>query len=101
MLTVEIDGETRDISDVSEDWIAGRFRRHEGSAVSCVVIRIQTTGVDLRLASASCSGGVSGTRQPNPREQEIIELWRERNLGASTFAPGNLIAFLKQLRKAI
>jgi hypothetical protein len=100
-ITVRIGGETRTIADASESWITEQLnrRKRDGQSV-CVEVLLSGSGVDLRLATPGCgqsSGG--GGRQPNSNEQDIFSLWLERGLGSADFTGGNLIAFLKQLRK--
>lgn len=100
-VTVQIGNETRDFSDASPSWINDQVgRRQRDGASVCVIVSIQIAGVGLRLATPGCPSGRGGG-PPNPREQEIIELWRERKLTSAEFTGGNLVAFLNQLRPLI
>jgi hypothetical protein len=101
MITVAIAGETRDISDASESWINQQInrRRKDGFSV-CVVITINTSGVNVTLSTPGCSVGFGGGRAPNANEREVFELWDKRGLNRPDFTAGNLIAFLKQIWKA-
>jgi hypothetical protein len=101
-VTVQIGAEERAFDDASESWIndqIGRRQRDGGSI--CVMVKIQITGASLQLTTPGCGGGSGGGRQPNPREQQIIELWNERRLSSSDFTGGNVVAFVKQLRRLI
>lgn len=101
MFTVTINGETRDAADVPESWINQQINRRQKDALPvCVRVAIKTSGVDLALATPGCGDGAGG-RQPNPNEMEIIELWRKRGLNDPDFSGGNLVAFLKQLSRAV
>src|SRR5947209_6442274 len=101
-VTIQIGAEEHSLSDANESWINDQIaRRQRDRFPVCVVVRIQITGVDLRLATPACGGRGGGGRLPNPREQEIIELWGERKLNSADFTGGNVVAFLKQLRRLI
>ena len=102
MVTVRIGDETRNLPDVSENWINEQInrRRHASQAI-CVEVRIKTGGLDLALSTPGCGGGGGGGRLPNSNESEVIELWAKRGLRDSDFTGGNLIAFLKQLQQKL
>lgn len=93
----------KELSEASESWITQqvRERQHAGETF-CVRIILKTDCVDMILATLGCgNGGGGGGRSPNHKEQEIFALWNERHLNQPGWAVGNLIAFLKQLRKLI
>ena len=101
MSTIEIGGETQDLCSFEEHWVNQQInrRRKDGLPVH-VVVRIQTSGVDLRLSTPGAGGGGGGVyRPPNQRESEIIDLWNHQRLNSADFSGGNLIAFLKQVRR--
>lgn len=102
-VTVKIGGsEERLLNDVTESWIIDQINRRRQDRVEvCVVVRIEMAGVNLRLATASCSSAGGGGRPPNNREQEVVNLWNERKLNSADFTAGNVIAFLQQLRRFI
>jgi hypothetical protein len=66
-----------------------------------VQISIHTGGVNIVLSTPGCGGGGGGGRPPNPIEQEVFELWNKRDLNVRGFSGGNLVAFIKQLRKLV
>lgn len=84
--------------DIEESWIIEQIQRslQLGQSV-CVVMRLQSPGINLSLTTPTCGGG-GGGRRPNAQEQGIIDLWHERGLSNPSFAPGQVIAFLSQLR---
>lgn len=90
-------------SDVDEHWVNQRINglRHDRQVV-WVLIRIEVSGMHLTLCTPNYphSGG-GGGRAPNGREREIFDLWDERGLGNGQFSGGNLVAFLKQVRRMI
>ena len=100
MVTIRIGAEARTLTDATENWINDQInrRRLDGQDV-CVEVRVHTGGLDLRLATPGCGTGGGGGRLPNPSEREVFELWTKRGLSSSSFSGGNLVAFLKQLRR--
>ena len=98
-ITVQIGSETRPISDVTEHWINDQLsRRHREGASVCVIVNINESGANLRLATPACGRSVGG-RQANTRESAIIALWNEKNLNTNDFTGGSLVGFLAQVRK--
>jgi hypothetical protein len=84
--------------DIEESWITEQLHRSRQSGQSvCVVVRLQSPDINLSLATPTCGGG-GGGRRPNAQEQRIIGLWHDRGLSSSSLAPGQVIAFLSQLR---
>jgi hypothetical protein len=102
MITVTIGSSRRSIDDVSESWIADQIarRKADGQTV-CVRVEIQTPLVNVTLATPGCAGSGGGGRMPTAAEQRVFELWDKLHLKSSGFAPGNVIAFLKQVARYI
>lgn len=102
MFTVRIGTETRDIGDATENWINEQVnrRRRERQAV-CVELVVNTSGLNLRLATAGCGAGGGGSRPPNANESRVLKLWEHRGLSATDLTAGQVIAFLKELRRSI
>ena len=99
--TVTIAGDTRSLSDADESWATQQVnrRRRDGLGV-CVVVKVETSGINLTLATSACVGsGGGGGRLPNAREQDVFDMWNSLHLNTSDFTGGNLVAFLKQLRR--
>lgn len=84
--------------DIEDSWITEQVHRSRqtGQPV-CVVVRLQSPDLNLSLTTPTCGGG-GGGRRPNAQEQRIIDLWHERGLSSPLLAPGQVIAFLGQLR---
>lgn len=79
-------------------WLTDQLRRQRSS---CVQVEIEHLDAHVLLSSGGCPAGPGGSRLPNRKEQAILDLWRERGMKESGWAPGNLNAFLQQLRKLL
>jgi hypothetical protein len=55
----------------------------------------------MTLSSISCKGGGGGGRPPNKQEEAVFDLWDRVGMDNARFTSGNLLAFLKQLRRFI
>lgn len=100
MGTITIGHESRDVVDADPQWINHAIleRRRDGQEV-CVVVQLdgdQLTMI-LRAPRRVSSGG--GGRAPNPREREVLELWAKLGLDDPDFAPGNVVAFIQQVKR--
>ena len=101
-VTIEINGQTKSLSEKFESWISEqiRNRRQDGESIT-LIVRI---GGDLDLIfvckDSPSTGGSSG-RQYTPRQQELINLWLEKGLNSCPVNPGNVISFLKELERRI
>jgi hypothetical protein len=103
LATVTIAGDTRALFEADESWVTQQVnrRRRDGLPV-CVLVQIQTSGIAVTLATPGCTGtGAGGGRAPNSREREVFEMWNSRHLNSADFAPGNVVAFLKQLQRLL
>lgn len=102
MITIRISTDTRPLAEATESWIneqVNRRRRDEQNI--CVGVTINTSGINVSLATPGCGKSPGGGRPANGNELEIIDLWAKRGLSSSDFTAGNLIAFLKQLRRTV
>lgn len=102
-VTIRIGTETRDLSSASESWMTEQINRRRADGVDiCVQVTIHAGGIDIVLSTPGCGGGGGGGgRPPNSNEREVFELWSQRGLNASAFTGGNLVAFIKQLKKLL
>ena len=100
MITIRIGNETRDYANASESWVNQQLQQasHSGQKV-CVSVTINTGGINLVLATPGCGGGGGGGRAPNATEREVLDLWHQRHLDEAAFGSGNVVAFLKQLKR--
>jgi hypothetical protein len=100
VITVRINTDERDMTDaIDEQWINQQInRRRAAGETACVRVTLQEPGLNVLLTTPGCAGG-GGSRPPIGAEQAVIDLWRERGLDRSDFTGGNVVAFLKQLRR--
>lgn len=100
--TITIGDETRSITENYEGWISEQLRNRRKAGES-VRILIKIDG-DLNLTFAcedNPSGGGGGTQNYSPSQQEIINLWLQHGLNKCPINAGEVISFLKRLRKFI
>jgi hypothetical protein len=102
-VTVQIGDTVLDLSAVTQSWLEDQIgRRKRDHQPICVVLRIQEPGLDIKLATQACgSSGGGGGRPPNPREQDIITLWNDRNISAGDFSAGHFYSFIQHLRRLV
>lgn len=102
MVTIRIGNDTRRLEDVDESWITQQIgnRQREGLP-ACVEVRIKTGTLDVSLATPACGSGGTGGRPPRPDEAEIVQVWIKLGLGSEDFSGGNVVAFIKQLRRLL
>jgi hypothetical protein len=99
MIKIRIGEAEKDLASADEHWINQQInrRREEGLTV-CVKVTIHEGGLDMVLSTSSC-GGAGGGKLPSPKETEVFSLWKQRGLDKTDFTGGNLVAFLKQLKR--
>jgi hypothetical protein len=98
MVSVRIATEERKLEEADERWIQQQIvrRRAEGEQV-CARVMIHEGGANLTVATPTCATQGGGGRAPNAVESAVFELWDRLGLNDPNFAPGGLIAFLKQV----
>ena len=100
MSSIKIGGEERPLSGADSQWITQQIndRRRDGQSV-CVVVVIKEMDIDVCLATPACGGGGGGGggRRLTARETELVELWKRHGLNEADFAPGKVVAFVKQV----
>jgi hypothetical protein len=102
MNTIKIGTNERNLGEASEPWISQSIneRKADGQNV-CIRVSLRTDNVNMVLSTPSCGSGGGGNWEPNAVESEIIEIWKKLGLNTSSFAGGNLVAFVKQIRKYV
>jgi hypothetical protein len=100
MITIKLGTSEQRLDSIDESWINQQIngRRRDGQSV-CVRVSINDGPINMALATPNCSGGGGGSRLPNQQEERIFDLWNKHDLNKPEFTGGNLIAFLKQLRR--
>ncbi len=99
MIEIQIAGSKKSIDEDYESWVNQQInnRRKEGLII-CVCVFIKEDHLNLILSSPECPS--RGSRPPRTeKEKVIVELWDKRGLNTSDFHGGNLVAFLKQVRR--
>lgn len=100
MIRIRIGDEERELASADEHWINQQInrRRADGQSV-CVRITVHEGDLDMVLTTPTCGTSGGGGRPPRPREKEVFELWNQRGLNDVNFTGGNLVAFLKQIKR--
>lgn len=102
MITIAIGGMSVPVEKASEGWINQMLAEARKQGVpACVQVMISDPAAAMTLATPGCGGGGGGGRRPNSLEQRILDAWQRRGLGSGRFAPGELIAFLRELARLI
>jgi len=105
MITIRISNTSREFDqtrDIDENWIIEQINRRQrvGDEI-CVRISIREDPLHMTLSSINCNGGGGGGRPPNKQEEAVFDLWDKVGMDKARFTSGNLLAFLKQLRRFI
>ncbi len=102
MIKIKIGEVERDLSSANESWINQQInRRREDGLSVCVKVIIKENDLDMILSTPTCVSSGGGGRPPRPREKTVFDLWNQRGLSEPDFAGGQLIAFLKQLKRIL
>lgn len=100
MILVRIGEEERQYDNADEHWIAQQLNRRRNDGITpCIKVSIHQGGLNMALATAGCVSGGGGGRPPTSQEKAIFDLWQSRGLNDPNFNLGNLMAFLKQLKR--
>jgi hypothetical protein len=102
MITVRIGNAERPLKGATEAWITEQIDRC-GNVGVCLQVRIKEPQLDLTLSTPGCSG-VSGNHRdgfPDHHEARVFELWDKTHMDSAELSAGNIVAFLKQLERAI
>lgn len=100
MISIAIGGMSVPLEKASEGWINQMIADARKRGVpACVQVVINDPAAAMTLATPGCGGAGGGGRQPNVLELRILEAWRRRGLASGSFAPGELIAFLRELAR--
>lgn len=102
MNTISIGTDTRPIDLADPEWITQQIngRRKDGQPV-CVRVLIHTPELNLSYSTPGCPSSGVGGRPPTSREREFLDLWAKHGLDKDGCAPGNVVAFVKQVLRLI
>jgi hypothetical protein len=103
MIKIRINGEERQYDAGIEPWINQQInRRRADNQIVCTEVTIHHDPLNMLLRTPGCETGASGRgggRPPSPQEQSIYDLWGSLGLNDARYTGGQLVAFLKQLRR--
>lgn len=102
MISVRINGEERQYSQGIEPWIneqINRRRQSNGMILVEVSINMAPLNMLLRTHRAITNNASQSFRSPTSAEQRIFGLWGSMGLNDPDFTGGQIIAFLRQLRR--
>lgn len=100
MVRIRIGNDERELASADEHWIIEQInrRRAYGQAV-CVRVTVHQDDLYMVLLTPNCGDSGGNGRPPRAREKEVFDLWNQRGLNDANFTGGNLVAFLKQLKR--
>lgn len=101
MSTLRIGNEERALSDADANWINQQINglRRDSRSV-CVMLLMNQGDINIRLQTSGCAvAGGGGSRAPNQREREVLDLWAKHHLDRDSFAGGDVVSFVKQLAR--
>lgn len=102
MVIIKLGSSEQRLESLDEGWLQQQIsrRRREGESV-CVRVEIDDSPINITLSTAGCAGGGGSSRSLTVQEQKVLDLWLKHHLSEPEFQGGELIAFLKQLRRII
>jgi hypothetical protein len=101
MVFIRIGDEERRYDPANAQWIAQQIARRRADGVTpCVQLTINTGDMNIALKTPAVHPAAVGGRIPTPQENVISDLWQQHGLNDPDFAPGNIIAFLQNMRRA-
>ena len=99
MITLEINNERHDLSDINSGWINEQIRKRQDDGVPvCLRIYVKQSNIDVVLSCGECSADGGGGRRANHDEEKIFSLWEKFGCKDSPLNPGKIIAFLNQIK---
>ncbi len=102
MIRIRIGDMERELASADEHWINQQInrRRADGQTV-CVRVTVHEGDLYMVLSTPTCGASGGGGRPPRPREKEVFDLWNHGGLNDADFTGGNIVAFLKQLKRLL
>jgi hypothetical protein len=102
MITVTVAGIEQSLEGLSESWLHEQIkRRQKAGEPVCVQVVVHTPEIKVGVSSAACPMGPGGSRRPKPKEQQVLDLWSQFDLGQGDLNSGKLVAFLQRLRSLV
>lgn len=102
MIRIRIGDQERDYDSADENWINQQINRRRADGLQvCVRVTIHVGDMDMILSTPTCGTSAGDGRRARPSEREVFDLWNRRGLDSADFSGGNLVAFMKQLRRLV
>jgi hypothetical protein len=101
MVKIKIENEEHNIDDIDPSWINQQINRRRKDGPVCVRVTINTNTIDMTLSSGDCPRVGGRGHQARPQEKEIFALWDKHGLNGTDFPSGQLVTFIKQLKKSL
>jgi hypothetical protein len=102
MIRIRIEEAEMDLDRVDESWINQQINRRLADGLTvCVRVTIKEGDLDMVLSTPTCGASGGGGRPPRPREKKVFDLWNQRGIDDAKFTGGNLVAFLKELKRIL
>jgi hypothetical protein len=102
MVTIKIGSGEQQLESLDEGWLMQQInRRRQDRDSVCLIVEIDESPINLIFATKGCARGGGSSRAFTAQEQRVIELWNKHHLDEAEFQGGELIAFLKQLRRMV
>jgi hypothetical protein len=100
MISIRIGDQEREFESADESWVTQQInRRRTDGLPACVKVTVRIGDLNLVLVTPTCASAGGRGRAPTAHEQEIFDLWNQLGLNGADFTGGNVVAFLKQLRR--
>lgn len=101
-IRIRIGDVEHDLAQADEHWIVSQIeQRKRDNGRVCVHVLIKKSDLNLCLSTVDCNVGGGGGRPPTEQEKEIFELWNRHGLKERSIIGGQVVAFLKQLRRLV
>ena len=100
MIKIRIGEAEKDFASTDEHWINQQIsRRREDGQTVCVKVTVHEGDLHIVLSTPTCGTSAGGSKPPSPQEKDIFSLWKQRGLDKADFTGGDLVAFLKQIKR--
>jgi hypothetical protein len=101
MIQVKIGPIQKELKDVDQNWVHEMIDLlRKSNEPECIIVTIEEPSINITFSKGCNRGGSSDTIRFNEQERKIIELW-EKHMGKDELVPGQLVAFLSQLRRLV
>ena len=101
MIKVKIGSTQKELKDVNQSWVHEMIDLlRKSNEPECIIVTIEEPSINITFSKGCNRAASSDTARFNEQERRIIELW-EKHMGKDELVPGQLVAFLNQLRRLV